>query len=184
MQEYKYIIVEIDGVPVPVIFGAALSHKAVFRGVQQGLREQVRDKGHGSWHVDPVSMGFVEHLVVGNVSGYSESVRYGFDAIPKELWHLTEAHPETDLTIINGNRTMAGVEEIIANKRIDKAAHNEAYVEKILRKQAPEARHKSPPHRWDAAIKYLTDQGISHAEASSTVARIATSKCPGAYKIP
>lgn len=101
MPNYKYIIVEIDGEEVPVIFGAKISHKAVFRGIQQGLRLR-RETGGSGLSAVPVSAGFVDGLSVTNVSGFSESMRYGFDNIPKELHHLTEAHPETDLPIING----------------------------------------------------------------------------------
>lgn len=184
MSDIKYIIIEIDGEKVPVIFGKKLSHKAVFRGIQQGLRMDIRENGNGgSWAVEPVSAGFVEGLVVSNVTGYSESMRYGYDHIEREFHHLTEAHPETDLPIINGNRTVAQTVAALADKQQADSLSNEVYVAKILTKQAPEARHKSPPHRWDAAVKYLTDKGYTAADAKAIVIRVATEKCPGAYKI-
>ena len=184
MSDTKYIIIEIDGEKVPVVFGKKLSHKAVFRGIQQGLRMEAReDRNGGSWDVLPVSAGFVEGLAVSNVRGYSESMRYGFDGLDREFHHLTEAHPETDLPIINGNRTVAQTAATLAERQQSDSIANEIYVAKILTKQAPEARHKSPPNRWDAAIKYLTDKGYAAADAKAIVIRVATEMCPGAYKI-
>jgi hypothetical protein len=181
----KYIIVQIEGKSVPVIFGEAISHKAVYRGVQQGLRDQVREsRSGGSWGLELVSAGFVEGLTAVGVSGESESLRYGFDHIPKELHDLTKSHPATDLPIINGGRSQAQ----IANDEVSRQARLEAevrlYIEQILKKQAPEARHKSPPHRWDAAIKYATDKGFTDEAAREMVVSVATTRCPGAYKIP
>ena len=182
-MKMKYIIVEIDGKLVPVMFGEAISHKAMFRGLQIGVREDQRDSGRGFNDVDLNGAGFVEGLTATNVYGESESLRYGFDSIPRDLWHLTTSKPE-DLTVINDGKVP---EEVRAAKAEAAANLQEAvkeYVAQILLKKAPEARHKSPAGRHDAAIAYVTKHlKLEGQAARSLVNDVAVSRAPNAYKI-
>lgn len=185
MSRMKYIVLEINGTKFPIIFpdSPELSHKAVWRGVQQGLRMQSREGNARVWaEVEPVSMGFVNGLSATSVDGYSESARYGFDCVPTEKWDVTTSHPETDLPLINGGMTL---EQVSREKERVKTVSEMAvkvHVKRILTKQAPEAKHKSPPHRWAAAIKYATENGIGTERAHEFVAEIARAEMPGAYK--
>lgn len=182
-MKMKYIIVEIDGKQVPVMFGEDISHKAMFRGVQLGLRQDRRDGGE--WRqADLVSAGFVDGLTADGVYGESESLRYGSDYIPKELHHLTKSKPE-DLSVINGGRSLKAVEDKREIAAKSKDEQKLAKVIAILKKTAPEARHKSPPGRWDAAQTYLMEtHQMSGTDAHNFIVEVATLHCPGAYKIP
>lgn len=151
MARMKYVVLEIDGEQMPIIFpdSPKLSHKAVWRGIQQGLRMQARESGGGSWAADPVSMGFVHGISAISVEGYSESARYGFDAVPRELWHATEAHPETDLPLINGGKSLVTIAK-------DQREHHRINATKLLKGECDETRHMNSNQKRRRFEEYVS----------------------------
>ena len=109
-MKMKYIIVEIDGKRVPVIFGEALSHKAVFMGLQYGVRVDSRGSGRGWESPELVSAGFVEGLTALGTHGESESLRYGEGYI--EDHELTKAH-EGDIEVINQGKHVRSLDIVV-----------------------------------------------------------------------
>jgi hypothetical protein len=150
----KYIIVEVDGEKVPIIFGEKLSHKGMLAGVREAQRQQVRESGRGgSWAVEPVSAAFVVGLHVDRVEGYSESMRYGHGYI--EDHDLTVAHPEIDLPLINGkNNKPALVENRPPDPSVQFISHRE-HVTAILTKRLDSVKHLSFSKRRAQAIEYV-----------------------------
>lgn len=182
-MKYKYIIIEVDDVKIPVIFGELISHKAAWQGIIRGLRDQGRAIGNRNlFEVNLVSAGFVGGIGTDSIECYgeSESLRYGIDYIPKEEHETTKSHPEEDLRVILGGK----LPDFMV-----KAKHEVmlAYVVKILKKEAPEAKHKSPADRWRAAVDYVklnANKPLTSEEASAIVADVARTHLPiGAYKI-
>lgn len=165
-MKMKYIVVEIDGKHVPIIFGEALSHKGMLQGVREALRQSARESRNpnASWSVEPVSAGFVEGLHADNVAGYSESMRYGQGYIDNH--DLTVAHPATDLPLINGNakprvstadRDMLEAAEDVRSHGLRKDLFN------ILRGVTSESRHKSYNKRKVIATQFVKTHMLPEA---------------------
>jgi hypothetical protein len=153
-MRFKYIVIEIDGEKVPVIFGEKLSHKGMLQGTREALRQHAREsRNGGSWAVEPVSAGFVEGLHVDNVSGYSESMRYGHGYI--ENHELTKAHPEIDLPLINGRKFREpNVDVTVTMPEPTLDDLHRTHIITILKKTEPSARHLSYKQRFERSVDY------------------------------
>lgn len=150
----KYIVIEVGGELMPVIFpdSPKLSHKAVWRGIQDGVRMQSREGGNGG-SVMPVSMGFVYGVSATGVDGYSESARYGFDCVPREMWDVTESHPETDLLLINGGQTHEAIKEEQAKREV---VTHRITLGRMIRGSTDDTRHLSSSQRRKRVEEYIS----------------------------